>query len=70
VSTRPGLIGRDFSIDVDQPAALDARWCGDIAYIHTWQGWLYLATAIDLAPAGSSASPWLATRAPTSSPTL
>ena len=29
--------------------ALDTRWCGDITYIHTWQGWLYLATVIDLA---------------------
>jgi transposase InsO family protein len=48
-STRPDLIGRDFAIDPDQPAALDARWCGDITYIHTWQGWLYLATVIDLA---------------------
>ncbi|MFD7159043.1 IS3 family transposase [Kribbella sp. NPDC059898] len=46
---RPDLIGRDFGIDPDQPAALDARWCGDITYIHTWQGWLYLATVIDLA---------------------
>jgi transposase InsO family protein len=46
---RPDLIGRDFGIDLDQPAALDTRWCGDITYIHTWQGWLYLATVIDLA---------------------
>jgi transposase InsO family protein len=48
-ATRPDLIGRDFGIDPDQPATLDARWCGDITYIHTWQGWLYLATVIDLA---------------------
>lgn len=27
---------------------LDTRWCGDITYIDTWQGWLYLATVIDL----------------------
>jgi transposase InsO family protein len=47
--TRPDLIGRDFAIDPDQPAALNTRWCGDITYIHTWQGWLYLATVIDLA---------------------
>ena len=46
---RPDLVGRDFAIDPDQPAALDTRWCGDITYIHTWQGWLYLATVIDLA---------------------
>jgi transposase InsO family protein len=48
-ATRPDLIGRDFAIDPDQPAAPDTRWCGDITYIHTWQGWLYLATVIDLA---------------------
>ena len=28
---------------------LNARWCGDITYIPTWEGWLYLATVIDLA---------------------
>jgi transposase InsO family protein len=43
---RPDLIGRDFTVD---PAAVDTRWCGDITYINTWQGWLYLATVIDLA---------------------
>ncbi|WP_328999489.1 IS3 family transposase [Kribbella sp. NBC_00709] len=48
-TSRPDLIGRDFDIDPVQPATLDARWCGDITYIHTWQGWLYLATVIDLA---------------------
>jgi hypothetical protein len=46
---RPDLIGRDLGIEVDQPGQLDTRWCGDITYIHTWQGWLYLATVIDLA---------------------
>jgi transposase InsO family protein len=48
-ATRPDLVGRDFGIDPGQPTAPDARWCGDITYIHTWQGWLYLATVIDLA---------------------
>jgi len=43
---RPDLIDRDFTTD---PAAIDTRWCGDITYINTWQGWLYLATVIDLA---------------------
>ncbi|SDT80443.1 IS3 family transposase [Actinoplanes derwentensis] len=43
---RPDLVGRDFTTD---PAAIDTRWCGDITYINTWQGWLYLATVIDLA---------------------
>jgi transposase InsO family protein len=44
--SRPDLVGRDFGTDA---AALDTRWCGDITYINTWQGWLYLATVIDLA---------------------
>ncbi|SCF16481.1 Transposase InsO and inactivated derivatives [Micromonospora matsumotoense] len=43
---RADLIGRDFTTD---PARIDTRWCGDITYINTWQGWLYLATVIDLA---------------------
>ncbi|WP_433347497.1 IS3 family transposase [Microtetraspora malaysiensis] len=43
---RPDLIGRDFQPD---PAALDTRWCGDITYIPTGEGWLYLATVIDIA---------------------
>ena len=39
----PDLIGRDFT------AALpDTRWCGDVTYIKTWDGWAYLATVIDL----------------------
>ncbi|MFI5736371.1 IS3 family transposase [Kribbella sp. NPDC051587] len=46
---RPDLISRDFAIDPDHPGQLDRRWCGDITYIQTWQGWLYLATVIDLA---------------------
>jgi len=45
-ATRPDLVGRDFTT---APEAVDTRWCGDITYIHTWQGWLYLATVIDLA---------------------
>lgn len=44
--TRPDLIGRDFSPNA---FGLDQRWCGDITYIRTWQGWLYLATVIDIA---------------------
>jgi transposase InsO family protein len=30
------------------PAEINTRWCGDITYIPTWEGWLYLATVIDL----------------------
>ncbi|KAB1929185.1 IS3 family transposase [Micromonospora noduli] len=43
---RPDLVNRDFGTD---PAVIETRWCGDITYIKTWQGWLYLATVIDLA---------------------
>ena len=45
-AARADLIGRDFAADA---AAVNTRWCGDITYIHTWEGWLYLATVIDLA---------------------
>ena len=36
------LVGRDFT--ADQPGT---KLVGDITYIRTWQGWLYLATVID-----------------------
>jgi transposase InsO family protein len=42
---RPDLVNRDFTVDA---ARVDTRWCGDITYINTWEGWLYLATVIDL----------------------
>ncbi|MFI8829395.1 IS3 family transposase, partial [Streptomyces sp. NPDC053431] len=44
--TRPDLVLRDFQPDA---SALDTRWCGDITYIATDEGWLYLATVIDIA---------------------
>lgn len=28
---------------------INRAWCGDITYIRTWEGWLYLATVIDIA---------------------
>jgi transposase InsO family protein len=40
----PDLIGRDFTA-----AAPTRRLVGDISYLRTGQGWLYLATVIDLA---------------------
>lgn len=42
----PDLIGRDFSTDASLPGE---RLVGDITYLRTGQGWLYLATVIDLA---------------------
>ncbi|MFI1995324.1 IS3 family transposase [Actinoplanes sp. NPDC020271] len=44
--SRPDLVDRDFQVDA---TAVDTRWCGDITYINTWEGWMYLATVIDLA---------------------
>jgi transposase InsO family protein len=43
---RADLIRRDFTANA---AAINTRWCGDITYIPTWEGWLYLATVIDIA---------------------
>ena len=45
-AARADLIRRDFTTDA---AGVNARWCGDITYIATWEGWLYLATVIDIA---------------------
>jgi transposase InsO family protein len=39
----PDLIGRDFTAP-----APDTRWCGDVTYVRTWDGWAYVATVIDL----------------------
>jgi transposase InsO family protein len=39
------LIRREFACTA---TGVDRRWCGDITYIPTWEGWLYLATVIDL----------------------
>jgi len=43
---REDLIGRDFHVDA---AGINTRWCGDITYVRTWEGWAYLATVIDIA---------------------
>jgi transposase InsO family protein len=45
-AARADRIRRDFTADA---AKLNARWCGDITYVGTWEGWLYLATVIDIA---------------------
>jgi putative transposase len=39
------LVRRQFGPGVE----LDRRWCGDITYVRTWEGWAYLATVIDIA---------------------
>lgn len=39
----PDLIGRRFT-----PGAPDVAWVGDITYVQTGQGWLYVASVLDL----------------------
>ena len=41
-ATMPDLLGRDFT--ADRPGV---KFVGDITYIHTWAGFIYLATVID-----------------------
>lgn len=41
-ATTPDLVQRDFS--ATEPGQ---KFVGDITYIHTWQGFMYLATVID-----------------------
>jgi transposase InsO family protein len=38
----PDLVQRDFT-----PTHPDELWVGDITYVRTWEGWLYLSTIID-----------------------
>ena len=45
-AARADAIRRDFTADA---ARINTRWCGDITYLATWEGWLYLATVIDIA---------------------
>ena len=45
-AARADRIRRDFTTDASK---INARWCGDITYVGTWEGWLYLATVIDIA---------------------
>lgn len=39
----PNRLNRQFSV-----AHLDTVWAGDITYLETWEGWLYLAVLLDL----------------------
>ncbi len=39
----PDLVGRRFA-----PGEPDVAWCSDITYIRTGEGWLYLASVLDL----------------------
>lgn len=39
----PDLVERRFT-----PTAPDVAWCGDITYVRTGEGWLYMASVLDL----------------------
>jgi transposase InsO family protein len=39
----PDLVNQDFAV-----GAPDIAWCGDITYVPTDEGWLYLASVLDL----------------------
>ncbi len=39
----PNLLEQDFTCD-----SINEKWCGDITYLWTKEGWLYLAVVIDL----------------------
>jgi putative transposase len=43
VRTAPDLVERDFN-----PTTINRLWAADITYIRTWEGWLYLASVMDL----------------------
>jgi putative transposase len=38
----PNLVARQFTVE-----HLDQLWVGDITYVPTWEGWLYLAVLLD-----------------------
>jgi putative transposase len=54
----PDLIGQDFTAD-----APNTRWCGDITYVRTVDGWVYTARST-CTPARSWATPSPTTSAP------
>jgi transposase InsO family protein len=45
-AARADAIRRDFTADASK---INQRWRGDITYLATWEGWLYLATVTDIA---------------------
>jgi putative transposase len=55
----PELIGRDCTA-----TAPGTRLAGDITYLRTGEGWLYLATVIDLATKMVTGGSWRVTCAP------
>ena len=49
-AARADLIRRDFTADASR---LNSRWCGDITYISTWEGWLFLSVTWNPSAEGS-----------------
>jgi transposase InsO family protein len=45
-TARADAIRRDFTADA---AKINTRWCSDITYIASWEGWLYLAAVTGIA---------------------
>jgi len=46
VTARSAKIARDLD---PTEIEINKLWCGDISFIRTWEGWLYVATVIDIA---------------------
>jgi transposase InsO family protein len=64
----PNILGQSFT-----PPAANLAWASDITYIRTDEGWLYLATVIDLYSRriiGWSMGTWLATKLVTDALTM
>jgi transposase InsO family protein len=46
----PNVLARQFAVaDAEGPRAVDRVWVGDITYLPTREGWLFLAVVLDLA---------------------
>ena len=54
-TTAVDLVKRSFVPDANE---IDRLWCSDVTYIRTWEGWLYLATVIDVASRRVVGWPW------------
>jgi len=47
-ANHPHLIARNLLAQSDKPQSPNRIWVSDITYIHTAEGWLYLAAVMDL----------------------
>jgi transposase InsO family protein len=46
LTTAVDLVKRSFGPGTVE---IDRLWCSDVSYVRTWEGWMYLATVIDVA---------------------